>query len=178
VGWNVLVTLAGRAYNRPLRLLRRHGRVQQTGLFNVVALEVPDVPAFLEALRLDRDAGGELSGYLARVLPVERSFSFSDAADFADKARGVVLEWAPRLAGRSFHVRIHRRGCKDLLHTLDEERRLDEAVLAELRQRGTPARVTFDDPDAVVDVETLRQEVGMALWTRPDLARYPFVRVD
>jgi tRNA(Ser,Leu) C12 N-acetylase TAN1 len=43
---------------------------------------------------------------------------------------------------------------------------------------GTPARVTFEDPDFIVAVETVGQRAGMSLWSREELQRYPFVRLD
>ncbi len=76
------------------------------------------------------------------------------------------------------HVRLYRRGFKGRLSSHDEERFLDDALLQALEAAGTPRRITFDDPDAVIDVETLGNWAGLSLWTRADLARYPFLKVD
>jgi hypothetical protein len=38
--------------------------------------------------------------------------------------------------------------------------------------------VAFEDVDAVVSIETLDHRAGVSLWTREDLQRYPFLRVD
>jgi len=35
--------------------------------------------------------------------------------------------------------------------------------------------VAFDDADAVLAVDTVGDRAGMALWTRDDLRRYPFL---
>jgi len=43
------------------------------------------------------------------------------------------------LAGKSFHVRLHRRGFKGRLSTAKEERFLDEALLDALDVLGHPA---------------------------------------
>jgi len=55
---------------------------------------------------------------------------------------------------------------------------LDEALLETLEHRGTPGRIDFDDPDFILDVETVGQRAGMSLWTREDLHRYPFLKLD
>ena len=72
---------------------------------------------------------------------------------------------------------MHRRGFKGRIEGAAEERRLGEAILDSLQQAGTPARVTFEDPDAIVLIETLGQHAGLALITREDLRRYPFIHL-
>jgi hypothetical protein len=176
--WNVVVTLRGRSFRRPFRLLRRYGWVERTGFFNVLLLAVPEVRAFLERLRGDLAAGSELGLYLAHVYPVERTFACETAAEVTRRAEELAAEWAPRLAGQSFHVRLHRRGFKESLSSPEVERRLDGVILGRLADRGSAARVTFDDPDAILDVEVVGSQVGAALWKRDDLARFPFVRPD
>jgi tRNA(Ser,Leu) C12 N-acetylase TAN1 len=58
-----------------------------------------------------------------------------------------------------------------------EERFLDDALLDALEAAGTPGRIAFDDPDAVIDVETVGNRTGMSFWTRADLERYPFLKI-
>jgi hypothetical protein len=53
-----------------------------------------------------------------------------------------------------------------------------EAVLEALEAAGTPARVAFDDPDAIVAVETVDRRASVSLWTREEMCRYPFLRLD
>jgi tRNA(Ser,Leu) C12 N-acetylase TAN1 len=178
VEWNALLTLKGERFRQPLGLLSRLWEVERSDFFNVLALRVADPTDLLERLRADQVAGGELTQCIGRVLPAQRRFTFQSPAEFEEKARAIVLEWAPRLAGKSFHLRLHRRGCKGELSTLEEERLLSDTVLEELERRGTPARIAFDDPDAVIDVETLGHDAGVSLWDREELARYPLLRVD
>jgi tRNA(Ser,Leu) C12 N-acetylase TAN1 len=59
-----------------------------------------------------------------------------------------------------------------------EERYLDVGILERLRELGRPGRVDFQDPDYVIDVETVGERAGMSLWSRHDLKRFPFLRVD
>jgi tRNA(Ser,Leu) C12 N-acetylase TAN1 len=64
------------------------------------------------------------------------------------------------------------------LDTAEEEGFLGEAILRLLSDRDTPGRVSFDDPDVVIDIETLNDEAAISMWTRDDLSAYPFLRVE
>lgn len=172
--WNVVVTLH-RSFNRAIRLLRRFGHVEETGLYNVVVMRVPDVHRLLEQItHLPPDE--HFFGMVSHVVPVTHRFRFATAEDFERAAREVLLAWAPELAGKSLHVRMRRRGHKGELHSVDLERKLGGLALEELARRGTPGRYVLDDPDAVIAIETVRDEAGLALWTRAELERYPFLR--
>jgi tRNA(Ser,Leu) C12 N-acetylase TAN1 len=114
----------------------------------------------------------------ARVMLADVAFEFTSAQEFEDKARESVLRWAPALAGKSFHVRLRRRGFKGRLNTPREERLLDDVLLAALAAAETPAEISFDDPDAVIDVETVGNRAAMSLLTREDLRANPFLRAD
>jgi hypothetical protein len=59
-----------------------------------------------------------------------------------------------------------------------EERHLADSILERLRKIGQPARLDFANPDSVVDIETLVERAGMSLWSRDDLKRFVFLRVD
>jgi tRNA(Ser,Leu) C12 N-acetylase TAN1 len=82
------------------------------------------------------------------------------------------------LRGKSFHVRLHRRGFKGRLSSQNEEGFLDGVLLEALEQSGTPGRITFADPDAIIAVETVDGQAGLSLWTREEMQRYPFIRPD
>ena len=84
----------------------------------------------------------------------------------------------PELAQKSFHVRMHRRGFKGRLSSPEEERFLDDLLLTALEEVGTPGRISFDDPDATIAIETVGQRAGLSFWRRSDLERYPFLRID
>ena len=60
----------------------------------------------------------------------------------------------------------------------EEEQLMDKVLLEALETAGTPGSITFDDPDAIVAIETLGHRAGVSLWTRDDLRRYPFLRLD
>ncbi len=112
---------------------------------------------------------------MSHVVPFEHVFSFEDAAEFETKAREIALTYVPRLVGKSFHVRLHRRGLKGTISTPTEERFLDEALLEALAAAGGPGRISFEDHDCVLLIETVGKSGGLTLWTREELKRYPFL---
>jgi tRNA(Ser,Leu) C12 N-acetylase TAN1 len=149
--------------------------VERTGFYNVLAMNVDGLEDFvirLERLMADHPS---LAESIASIFPAERCFEFSDAADFESKAREAALAWVPQLAGKSFHVRVHRRGRKRTLASPDEERAVADALLDATRKAGNPAHVAFDDPDAIVLVETIGGRAGIALRTREDYRRHPLL---
>ncbi len=178
MSWNVVVTLEGPGYRQALKLLSYYGRVRETGFYNVVVLEVDDLGEFMERLRLDAKSIGEVKQHIGRVLPVQQSFGFDSREEFERAAEQAVHCWLPRLAGKRFYVRLHRRGLKGELSSVDEERALAATLLAALEARGTPGAISFDDPELVIDLETVGHEAGVSLWTREELERYPFLRID
>jgi len=176
--WNVVVSVHDRGYKRARELLEPYGRVHETDYYNVLTMTVDDTGTFLERLGKLVDVVPEVLEVISRAVPAETSFLFQSAEEFEVQARAAALAWTPVLAGKSFHVRLHRRGFKGRLASHDEERFLDETLLQALEATGTPGRIAFDDPDAVIDVETLGSWAGLSLWTRADLAHYPFLKVD
>jgi hypothetical protein len=42
----------------------------------------------------------------------------------------------------------------------------------------TPGHITFENPDAIIAVETIANWAGLSLWTRWQLKRYPLIRVE
>lgn len=173
--WNVIATIRDGGFRRACRLLSLEGELSRTEFYNVVVMIVPDVDVFLGWLEKLWSESRAVGTVVAHVRPVRETFHFQSPEEFETKAKELALGLADRLAGKSFHVRIHRRGFKGRLSTKDEERLLADAVLAHLSSGGASARVAFDDPDAVLVVDTVGDRAGMALWTRDDLRRYPFL---
>lgn len=176
IDWNVIVTVR-RDFDRAIGLLRKLGAVERTGLFNVIVMRVPDVRALLDQIA-QLPADERWFATISHVVPITHKLSFATADDFERKTRDLVLAWAPQLAGKSLHVRMRRRGHKGELHGLELEQRIGRALFEELARRGTPGRFALDDPDVVIAIETMRDEAGLALWTRTDLERYPFLRAS
>lgn len=141
-------------------------------------MRADDIEFLMETLRERILKNPEIRSFLARLVPLNRTFNFQTPEEFETKAKELVLVWVPQLAGKSFHVRMHRRGFKGRLSSPEEERFLDEVLLKSLEKAGTPGMITFDDPDAILAVETLGQRAGFSLWTRNDMYQYPFLRLD
>jgi tRNA(Ser,Leu) C12 N-acetylase TAN1 len=178
--WNVVVTLhqEERVLRRAADLLGPLGEVARTEFYNVLVMRVDSVEGFLRDFSAMCAASPGILNDVSRAVPLTDVFDFATPEEFEAKAREIAVSWTPRLRASAFHVRMHRRGLKGALVSPKEEKFLDEALLGALAEAGAPGKIRFDDPDFVIDVETVGLRAGMALWRREDLARYPFLRVD
>ena len=176
--WNVVVTVHEEGYNRARRLLGRFGQVDRTDFFNILVMRVADSRLLMEGLREEAGRDPESVASLARVTPVDQTFTFQSPEEFDEKARLAVCAWLPTLAGKGFHLRMHRRGFKGKLSSVEEERFLDTYLLDALETAGTPGRIVFAAPDAIIALETIGPRAGLSLWTREELARYPLLHLD
>ncbi len=176
--WNVMVTVQTGQFARACALLERFGTVRRTRFYNVLVMRVDDGTDLLEALRTLAAADPQVVAPLMRVVPLTHTFDFSSMEEFERRAGEAALDCAHELAGRSFHVRMHRRGEKGRIDTHDEERRLGQLLVDEVARGGHPARLDFADPDAIVVVETVGRRGGVSLWTREDRGRYPWLHAD
>lgn len=175
--WNVVASAAEGAYQKARRALRQLGQVGDTPYHNVLVLRVADVREALDALRNLGETDPQVRESVRHFVPVSEAFGFTSPEEFEIRAKETVRAFLPRLAGKRFYVRMHRRGFKGRLAQHEEERVLGTSILAALAETGATARVAFDDPDAVVVIETVGQRAGLAVWTRDELARYPFLHV-
>jgi tRNA(Ser,Leu) C12 N-acetylase TAN1 len=173
--WNVIVTLSEPTFRIARNLLARWGRLRRTEYHNVAVMAVTDTPAFLQEFAAAVEESPGILNAMSHVVPFEHVFAFKDAAEFEAKSREIALSHATQLAGKSFHVRLRRRGLKGIISTPEEERFLDDILLGALAAAGHPGRIRFDDPDYVLLIETVAGSGGVALWTGEDLKRYPFL---
>jgi tRNA(Ser,Leu) C12 N-acetylase TAN1 len=176
--WNVVISVREGGYSAARDLLRDFAEVGRTHYFNVLVAKAADPRALLETLCELSATIPDIPNFLARVVPLAVTFNFDSAEQFETHAREAVLQWADTLAGKSFHVRVHRRGFKKELPSPKEELMLAEVVLKTTQRAGSPATISFDDPDAIVAVETIDNRAGMSLWSRDDLSRYPLLGLD
>ncbi|GFO54996.1 hypothetical protein GMSM_20030 [Geomonas sp. Red276] len=176
--WNVVVTVHDEGYGKAQRILEHYGTVSAIDYFNILVMRVPDPRWMLDRLHRDGERDDELLAPLSRVMPVYETFSFQEPHEFEAKARQAAGAWLTGLEGKSFHVRMHRRGFKGRLSTMEEERFLDSYLLETLEMSGNPGSITFDDPDAIIAVETIGPRAGLSLWTREELGRYPLLHMD
>lgn len=173
--WNVVVTVPEHVYNKSKAFLRQLGDVAGTGFYNVLTMEVLDIKWFLDKLADRMEARPAAAELISHVAPAQQAFDFHTPEEFEEQVVRTAQAWLPELAGRSFHVRMHRRGFKGSLDSRHEEQRLGSYVMDQLDSRGTPAAIDFDDPDAVIAVDTVHHRAGVSLWTREDLQRFPFL---
>ncbi len=176
--WNVVVTVHEGGFTEARRLLEKMGPVSRTDFFNVLVMRVEDIPSLLEQLceRLEREPG--ILNNIARLVPLTHPFNFQSPEVFEKKAMETVSLWVSSLAGKSFHVRMRRRGFKGRLSSMDEERFLDGYLLDALEKAGAPGYLAFEDPDFIIAVESVGTRAGLSLWSRDDLRRYQFLKLD
>ena len=176
--WNVVVSIYQDGFRRALRALHDLGPVERSPYHNVLVMRVDDPMALLEAIEKRTEESTALYDAISRVAPAMRSVEFHSAEEFKEKAKSILLEWSPRLAEKSFHVRLHRRGARYDLRTPDVERFLDDALLDATAETGIPAKISFTDPDTVIAIDTIDDRAGIGLWTREDLTRHRLLRPD
>jgi tRNA(Ser,Leu) C12 N-acetylase TAN1 len=175
--WNVVASTGEGMYKKARAVLTKLGKVGDTPYHNVLVMWVADVHEALEALRSLGENDPKVREWVRHFVPVSTAFWFMSPEQFEAKATEALNAFLPQLTGKSFYVRMHRRGFKGRLAQHEEERMLGEVILGALAARGAVAHVAFEDPDAVVVIETVGQRAGLALWTREELERYPFLHV-
>jgi tRNA(Ser,Leu) C12 N-acetylase TAN1 len=131
-----------------------------------------------DALKKRQEEDPQALSFLSRLISVTKTFTFQTPDEFAQKVKQTISEWVPQLEGKGFHVRMHRRGFKGKLSSLEEEKMLDELLLELTKEGGAAGHITFEDPDVIISIETVAHRAGLSLWTREDLQRYPFVRLE
>lgn len=177
--WNVVVTVFDEeGYRLAMRALPEFGRVGQTGYYNVLVMKVADVDAFTAAIAAFFDETPGYMNLISRVVPAQATFDFQTPEEFEEKAEAAVLGWADRLADKAFYVRLHRRGFKGRIVSPEEERAIDGAILRRLETTGHGGRIDFENPDMVIDIETVGNRAGLSIWTRDQLEELPFLHID
>jgi tRNA(Ser,Leu) C12 N-acetylase TAN1 len=156
--------------------LKYFGRFYRTGFYDVIIGHVTDREGFFETLRVAKEKEDPIWRYIARLVPVDRTFSFT-VANFRDRLGEVIDAMAPEVPDGTFYVRIERRGHKGRIPTQEVEREMDERVIAAHAMAGRFSRVDYKDYRSVIAVETFRDEGGVGLVLRETLGRLPFLRV-
>lgn len=175
--FNLVVTLApGGRYVRLLAELGRYGEFHRTEFLGVILGRVEDPAAFFaEAERCRREPNSPLAD-IGRAIPLAHTFIFT-ADTLEEKLREESLRWLDDLAGKSFYVRLERRGMKGQLLSPEVERGLDAFLLQQLEERGQSGRIDYEDPDRVLAVETVGNRCGIGLLDRALRQQFDFVRV-
>src|SRR5947207_1120453 len=164
------VAAAGRVA-RPVGA-RRRGRLRRGGYRNAVLGAVERVDEFRARVHEALAADPLLPTALAKVVPSEATVRI-EAPTAVETLAAAAAPFIDRLAGGPFFVRLERRGLKGRLHTPTVERALGDHVWRALEARGHTPRVEFKDPDAVLVLETIGDEAGIAVITRALRAQHP-----
>jgi tRNA(Ser,Leu) C12 N-acetylase TAN1 len=176
--WNVIISVNEKGFSQAINILKEFGPISKTEFFNVLVMKVEDMAEMCDILKKRLEENPSFLSFLSRLIPVTKSFTFQTPDEFEQKVKETMSEWSLQLEGKGFHVRMHRRGFKGKLSSLEEEKMLDELLLELTKEGGNPSHITFEEPDVIISIETVAHRAGLSLWTREDLQRYPFVRVE
>lgn len=176
--WNAVITVHEGGFAPTCRLLEPFGPVRKTEFFNTLVMRAVNPFQLLADLQGQLAGNPAIAAWVSRFMPMQRLFTFQSVEEFELRSRETVLEWLPRLANARFHVRMHRRGFKGKLSSAEEERFLDEFLLQRLAEAGTPGKVAFDDPDAIIALETIGPQAGLSFFGRDELKRFSLLHMD
>jgi tRNA(Ser,Leu) C12 N-acetylase TAN1 len=176
--WNVLVTVqpARGAMHDLLRALHLFGEFRATPFKYVCVGWVLDTATFLDTLLEAEQAGRRWTKHLARVVPLVQTFEFNPDS-LQGKLEAALSGVAETIHAGTCMVRLERRGRAEQLHTAELEPMLADYLFERAGKQGEALHTSFTDPDYIVAVETLDTQCGVALITREQRQRYPFVRV-
>ena len=176
--WNILIGVRQHSFSPAYLLFEEFGTVYQSNFENILLMKVDSIPEFLETFNQRLLEDPSLTKLTTRVAPVTTTFSFQTQEEFETKAKKAVLEWVPKLEGKKFYVRMHRKGMKDRIDRHEEETFLDLVILQELEKIGNPGQIGGLDPDVIIAVETISQQAGLSCWTREDWQKYPWLKLE
>ena len=174
--WNVVVTAKDHEQRHLARCVKRLGDFWWTPFLGLLVGRVEDHEAFCEQLRLREEQRPGFLSPLARLIPIDRTFTFQ-VEHLPAQLDQAVLAYADRIDSGSFYVRIERRGHAGDIHSQPLEQGLGRMLTDTLKERGADPHVDFKDPDAIVAVEIIGDECGVGLITRAMRQRFPFVKV-
>jgi hypothetical protein len=176
--WNAVITVREGGFVPACRLLEPVGIVRKSEFFNTLVMRTPDPFQLLADLQKELERDPAIGSWISRFMPIRKLFGFQSVAEFETRSREAVLEWLPLLGNSRFHLRMHRRGFKGKLSSMEEERFLDEFLLERLAEAGNPGKIAFDDPDAIIALETVGTHAGLSLFTREELQRFSLLHLD
>ena len=175
--WNVLVTSLEGQRESLLRALREFARFRRGGFPNVLVATVEQPREFIAGLGAACDTSPILRTSIGKAVPIDHTLRFASPETFRDEVAAALEPMADRLRGRTFYVRIFRRGFRGLIDSTRFEGELGAHLVAALQARGEHPKVRFADADVAVVIETLHDEVGIAFVDRELREAYPFARV-
>ena len=100
-------------------MLQSFGRTDKTDYFNVLVMKVDDVVQFLQAITEQIEDMDIQDDVFSRIMPANITYNFQTATEFETQLKQAVEPWLQQLADGSFHARMHRRGFKGRLSSVN-----------------------------------------------------------
>ncbi len=175
--WNVLVTAQEGSARDLKRLVKRHGVFRWSQFRNVLLGCVADPGGFFQELEAQLEKKPFAVNWLGKALPICITFPV-DLETFSDDLERHLSTLVEGLKGKSFYVRVERRGHKGDLRTHELERQMGDYLWEELQRHGGQPVVSFKDPDVVVAIEIVGKTAGIAVVPRRLRQEFRFVKID
>ena len=115
--------------------------------------------------------------WLGKALPITTTFPVRPET-FVQDVESRLTALVNELGGKSFHVRVERRGHKGELHTHELEQRFGAYLWQQLEAHHARPAVSFGDPDVVIAIEIAGPTAGIAVISRQLRHAFPFVKID
>ena len=176
--WNLVITPYPHGWHPALRALRGVAEAAPSGHYNVLLAKVDDPVGLLDSLERRAESEPVLIDAISRIAPAVAGFDYETDDGFEQGALRVLDPLLARLAGKSFQVRVKRRGVGLAATGSEEEARLGKAILQQLAEAGAPGRIDFADPDYILAIDAVDGRAGLGLWSREDLRGHRFLRPD
>ena len=90
--WNVVITVHEGYYSQARTILERLGAAHRTEFFNVLVMEVADIPEAMETFRVIINEEPEASAAIARFVPASQNFFFTSGEEFEERAKQAILD--------------------------------------------------------------------------------------
>lgn len=141
-----------------LEQLKELGDFQKTSFKDVVRGRVENFEAFLRELEKRK------LSTLSRVVPIEKSFTFS-LRKVTEEFCGAVKPLLKKIRkGESFCVRVERRGLKGTFSSQEAAKKVGTFISESLEKRdGEKPKIDLTEPDKAVVFETLGRWCGVGI---------------
>lgn len=168
--WNLLAVSYEREELRLLEELKNLGEFKTTDFRSLLLGKVNDLNKFLDELNRRMPLA------LSRVIPLEETF-YTSPETLVETLKRRVERYADRInPGETFCVRFERRGFKGVISSQAVEREVGGHLYQLLERQGKKPKVSLEDPDKLITIQTLGNLCGMGLIDRELRRRCSFVR--
>jgi tRNA(Ser,Leu) C12 N-acetylase TAN1 len=174
--WNILATATREQERYLLRFLNEYGEFKGSGFRDVLLGRVEEVDGFLRALETLREENPIKLNPLSQIVPLEKTFHF-DLSDFKEQLKEILSSYVDRIENKRFYLRVKRRGHKGEISSLEVEKEVADFIMGALEKAGKKAQVSFNDPDCILIVETIRNWAGVGFITQEMKEKYSFIRI-